>query len=127
MRKKKHKENVFYKNKLKLLKFQLVQEKKKNQSLIKWPNPLLQELARLQIIEKKQRRYSDELFKVSYLFSIHTSLYEKVIRHFLPFPSKRQVIDHFKNIIEQTQKNLFDLSKIQSTIKILRKKKYNSI
>ena len=110
-------------SKTKLLKYRLMQEKRKNIMLIESSNPLIRELSNYQIIEKNQRRYSENFFKISFLFSIQTSLYEKVIRYFLPFPSKRQIYRHFEKIIEQTKKNLFDLKNVWLTIKNLRENK----
>ena len=98
-----------------------MQEKLKNNITCETANPILKKLMIQQMKEKKQRRYSNELFKVSFLFSLNTIIYEKTIRHFLPLPSKRQINNHFKEIIKQNEKNLFDVKKIISTIQFLRK------
>ena len=119
--KKKRKIDNFYKNKSKLYRVSLMQEKLKNNIACETANPILKELMIQQMKEKKQRRYSNELFKVSFLFSLNTIIYEKTIRHFLPLPSKRQINNHFKEIIKQNEKNLFDVKKIISTIQFLRK------
>ena len=116
--------NRYHKNIMKLLRFQLMQERKKKLMPIESSNPLIQELSKHQRIEKKQRRYSDNFFKISFLFSVHTSLYENVIRYFLPFPSKRQINIHFNNIIEKTKRYLFDLKNIRTTIRFLRKNNF---
>ena len=53
-----------------------MQEKLKNNIACETANYILKELMIQQMKEKKQRRYSNELFKVSFLFSLNTIIYE---------------------------------------------------
>ena len=107
-------------NKIKLLKHKICHIKNKNEINIKQINPFLSELLDLQIKQKNRGRYSEDLFKVSFLFSNNSSLYDKIIRYFLPLPSKRQIYNHSNNLIQETHINLFDINKLKETLDSLK-------